>query len=67
METDIKCVNCYNFNSKQLTCRLDNSDTLVKKLSDIKDCFVLSHHLRSLDKMSELLNKMSILIDKNEK
>lgn len=58
MSKDVRCINCQNHYSHEFKCKLDDSVTLNKKYEDIKDCFVLGDHLKRLDKMIELTNKM---------
>ena len=55
---DVKCINCKNHYSHEFRCKLDDSVTMHKKYDEIKDCFVLSDHLKRLDKISSLLDEM---------
>ena len=58
MKEGVKCINCQNHYSHEFKCKLDDSATINKKYEEIKDCFVLSDHLKCLDKISGLLDKM---------
>lgn len=58
MEKDVRCINCNNHYKNEFKCKLDDSNTFNKKYEDIKECFVLGDHLKSLDKISDLLDKM---------
>ena len=58
MDEDVRCINCKNRYSHEFKCKLDDSATTTKKYEEIKDCFILADHLKSLDKISGLLDEM---------
>ena len=58
MDKDIRCINCKNHYSHEFKCKLDDSSTMNKKYEEIKECFVIADHLKTLDNISDLLDKM---------
>jgi len=57
--SDLKCINCNNHASHEFKCNLDGSNTYDRKGDTIQECFVLSEHLKSMDKAIELTDKLN--------
>lgn len=54
---NLKCINCENHAKYDMKCNI-NSENYNKGKDAIKDCFVLSDWLKSLDKAIDATDKL---------
>lgn len=56
MET-LKCINCENHADFKMECKISNGN-YNKTDKEINACFILSRHLKSMDKCINLMDKI---------
>ncbi len=63
---DLRCINCQNHAKFNMECLINHPNYKNKLTADLSSCYVRGEHLKSMDKMIELLDKMNDILDKKQ-
>jgi flagellin-specific chaperone FliS len=64
MENRIMCYDCKNHASHEMKCMIDHPNYKKKGEIDLSECYIKNKLHESMDRMEDILNRMSEILDK---